>query len=134
MIVADQIEELHNERLKSQLTKAIKETDPEEAKLERLLHNWATWMHTGGMPEFRLVAKSLGENFTNYGDTDYLSAVDIPTARTVNAIMGDLTALERAAINVTYLGGVWSWGRDINYVLNLALGALREGCIRKGIL
>lgn len=123
----------HNEILKAQLGKAL-EGDPEEAKLEELLENWARWMKSGGIREHNVSSRSVGQGFTHYGETDY-TGLDIANARTVNAVMGDLTHFERGAVNVTYLGGRWIWaGRSMQDELFEAKKKLKAGCEKKGIL
>lgn len=103
--------------------------------LEALIENWAQWCSRGGLQHMHVRAGSVGQGFKHYDTEGGYIELDIANARTVDAIIwGDLTPLERAAVSVTYLGGVWSWLLDIERVLDRAKGQVRVGCVRKGLL
>lgn len=123
-------------------TMAVNREDYSQSKqkqlwLERILYEWGVWKATGGLAEFHVRSRSIGENFTHYGETDYQPHL-IFMSRMTDAVINDLKPLERQAIYCEYLKA--KSGKEIPWTSNLPIGpilvmaheSVRMGLRRKG--
>jgi hypothetical protein len=100
--------------------------------LQRILYNWAIWKKTGGMGNFHVRAGSVGEGFTHHDTDSAYDKHDLFMGQTTDAVIRDLKALERDAIEAEYLERVWAHTVSVHHVLVIAHEAVRLGLKRKG--
>lgn len=105
-------------------------------RLEWHLQNWARWMRAGGLTKFRVVGGHGLRGFTHYShDREAEDAQsDTDTAVRVDAVIRDLAAGERDALQVEYLDAVWRRATPLRAVLCLARERVGIGIRRLGIL
>ena len=106
------------------------------ADVERLLVNWAEWMRTGGgvrgYPR-SVPGVMVGGNIASW--EDLCDSCDKAAARSTDASVGDLPALERAAVMHYHLAVVWRFNREaVEIVYDRALVTLGESLTRKGVV
>lgn len=84
-----------------------------ESRLEFHFWNWERWMKrdsvTDGYPG--KAAGCIGGGYSQSFD-DMVDAADVRCARILDALVGSLTPIERAAISHKYLYAVFRHGRD----------------------
>ncbi len=109
---------------------------PCEPKLwvQRILYNWAQWMFSGGYSEFHVRSLSIGEGFTHYDSDGEYQKADVALAKLTDAVIRDLKAMEREAIEAEYLRRTWMRAVSIHPVLVIAHEAVRMGLQRKGFI
>ena len=105
-----------------------------DERLEEMLMNWVRWMHGGGMSDFHVKCRSVGQGFKHYDtDSSYIE-LDARLAKAVDTIVThDLKSLERDAINSEYLDAVWPHAVSIHPVLVIARQAVRMGLQRRSL-
>lgn len=102
--------------------------------LEDLLINWVRWMESGGMSQFRVRCRSVGQGFKHFDTESAYIELDARLARSVDAIVShDLKPLERDAINSEYLRAIWPHDISIHLVLVIARQAVREALARRNV-
>jgi hypothetical protein len=106
-------------------------TEDKRLWLERRLYNWAVWWRMSRNTEFHVRARSLGQGFTHYGETDY-HMVDVKEAIQTNSAVHDLKRLEFDAIECEYLKCEWKHSVPVAPVLAVAHEAVRMALKRRG--
>lgn len=106
-----------------------------EDHLEDLMLNWVRWMRSGGLSQFRVTCRSVGQGFKHYDRESSYIELDLRLAKAVDAIVSvDLKAMERDAINSEYLDATWLHETEIGYVLVVAREDIRRGLKRRGVV
>jgi hypothetical protein len=105
-----------------------------EARLEWHLDNWRRYMRrdnvTDGYPG--KAAGCVGGGYSQTFD-EMADASDVRVARIVDALVGSLTNVERAAIYHRYLYAVYRFRLDVETVVNRARLRIAQWLVARGV-
>ena len=109
------------------------ETFHELDYVEQALLDWARWMRSDEpVKGFPRAVPGLSNGGASQSFDDMCDAMDIQLAKTVDAVVRDLTPVERAALHNAYLAAVWRFGKGADEALARAKDKVRDGLKRKG--